>query len=180
MGRWRTICWPYVAYRHTQFTPLKYCCIITLKVCLQNLSSMQWCVPWMNLCYAKRCHCSGWWSLHYWNGDKNRTRRAEGKTEPETEAHRHTRGDYLCLVTRRIGLKMSFSSGTNVSMLSGVPRRLPTMLCCSVAAPPVGVKFYRKKRQPIIHSIVLVSLSRSLMENTSSSIDSWLAALIIP
>lgn len=35
---------------------------------------------------------------------------------------------------------MSLSSGTNVSMLSGVPRRLPTMLCCSVATPSVGVE----------------------------------------
>lgn len=60
-----------------------------------------------------------------------------------TETHK---GDYLCCVTQRIGLKMSLSTGTNLSMLSGVPRRLPTMLCCSVATPSVGVKFSHKTR----------------------------------
>lgn len=72
-------------------------------------------------------------------------RRESGAKEREASRDTH-KGDYLSCVTQRIGLKMSLSSGTNLSMLSGVPRRLPTMLCCSVATPSVGVKFLHKTR----------------------------------
>ena len=75
--------------------------------------------------------------------EKERVESGEQKKVIEAETHK---GDYLCCVTQRIGLKMSLSSGTNLSMLSGVPRRLPTMLCCSVATPSVGVKFSHKTR----------------------------------
>lgn len=66
--------------------------------------------------------------------------------------------DYLCHVTQRIGLKMSLSSGTNLSVLSGVPRRLPIMLCCSVATASARVKFSHglgEEWQPITHRLVL-------------------------
>lgn len=74
---------------------------------------------------------------------KKRTKTVESKGGRATETQK---GDYLCCVTHGIGLEMSFSSGTNLSVLSGVPRRLPTMLCCSVATLSVGVKFPHKTR----------------------------------
>lgn len=70
----------------------------------------------------------------------------ESKDNREKRVREAHKSDYLCCVTQGIGLKMSLSSGTNVSMLSGVARRLPTMLCCSVASPSVGVKFSHKTR----------------------------------
>lgn len=65
---------------------------------------------------------------------------------------KRTKRDYLSCVTQRIGLKMSLSSGTHLSVLSGVLRRLPTMLCCSVATPSVGVKFVHKTRVAAYYS----------------------------
>lgn len=80
---------------------------------------------------------------------------------------------------------MSLSSGTNVSMLSGVPRRLPTMLCRSVATPSVGVELlaqdqsqermaaYYSQPRPYVPP-------QSLMDNITLSIDSCSLAVIIP
>lgn len=54
--------------------------------------------------------------------------------------------DYLRFAKQRIELKRNLCSGTNLSTLSGVPGRLPTMQCSSVATLPVGEKFLLKTR----------------------------------
>lgn len=71
---------------------------------------------------------------------------------------------------------MSLSSGTNLSVLSGVLRRLPTMLCCAVATPSVGDKFSNKtgarKRMAAHYSRpVLIFTSQSLIDNITLFID---------
>lgn len=90
--------------------------------------------------------------------------------------------DYLCHVTQRIGLKMSPSSSTYLSVLSGVRRRLPNMPCCCVATALAKVKFSHRpgeERQPIILRHVLWFPPQSLMDNITLSIHSRLATLII-
>lgn len=108
----------------------------------------------------------------------------ESKRERRRDAQGHTLGDYLCCVTQKIGLEMSHSFGTNLSMLSGVLRRLPTMLCGSVATPSVGVKFPHKtsarERMAAYYShLVLMFPSQLLMDNITLSIDLCSAAVIM-
>lgn len=122
-------------------------------------------------------HCSCCWSEDW-------TSKSGQKRERQRNAQRHTSGYYLSCETHKIGLEMSHSSGTNLSVLSGVLRRLPTMLCCSVATPSVGVKFSHKtsarERMAAYYShLVLMFPSQRLMDNITLSSDSCLAAVIM-
>lgn len=77
---------------------------------------------------------------------------------------------------------MSLSSGTNLSVLSGVPTRLPTMLCCSAATALVRVKFLHRpgeEWQPITLKPVLCFSAQSLMDNVTLSIHSCLGPFVI-